>query len=134
MYGDDFEKVVKLAETYGGAVITVEGHSDPLGYLRKKKQNATAIVLGRTKQSARNLSISRATEVRNSIVRFAERKGAVLDTSQFAVVGHGIAKPRTGICGSEPCAPKNEQEWRSNMRVQFNIIQIEAEADVFKPL
>ena len=28
--------MVDLAAAYGGAVITVEGHSDPLGYLKSK--------------------------------------------------------------------------------------------------
>ena len=32
LYADAFKKVANLAATYGGAVITVEGHSDPLGY------------------------------------------------------------------------------------------------------
>ena len=36
LYAEPFKRVVNLAATYGGAVITVEGHSDPLGYLRAK--------------------------------------------------------------------------------------------------
>ena len=31
-------------------------------------------------------------------------------------------------------APKSEREWRYNMRVEFRIIQVEAESSVFKPL
>jgi len=38
------------------------------------------------------------------------------------------------MCGSDPCPPKTEQDWYSNMRVEFRIIQIEAEASAFKPL
>lgn len=41
---------------------------------------------------------------------------------------------KTGMCGNEPCAPATESEWRSNMRVVFRIIQLEAESDVFQPL
>jgi ABC-type nitrate/sulfonate/bicarbonate transport system substrate-binding protein/outer membrane protein OmpA-like peptidoglycan-associated protein len=134
LYREAFDKVVRLASTYGGAIITVEGHSDPLGYLRKLKENAPPLVLGQVKQSARNLSLSRAQAVRDSIVQYATGKGTSLDPSQFAVVGHGIAQPKSGMCGSEPCAPKNEQEWRSNMRVEFRILQVEAEDAVFKPL
>ena len=37
-------------------MITVEGHSDPLGYLQAKKDGASPVVLGRTQQSAKNLS------------------------------------------------------------------------------
>ena len=115
-------------------MITVEGHSDPLGYLRAKKEAANPVVLGRTQQSAKNLSVSRAVGVRDSVIEFAKKQGISLDSSQFAVVGHGIAAPKTGICGGDPCAPKSEQEWLSNMRVEFRIIQIEAEASAFRPL
>jgi outer membrane protein OmpA-like peptidoglycan-associated protein len=134
LYADAFSKVIELASTYGGAVITIEGHSDPLGYLKAKKNNATEMALKQIKQAAKNLSLSRANAVRDSIIGFAAAKGITLDESQFAVVGHGIAKPKTGICGNEPCAPKTEQEWRDNMRVEFRILQLEAETSVFTPL
>ncbi|WLQ14503.1 ABC transporter substrate-binding protein [Hahella aquimaris] len=134
LYQDSFDKVVELASTYGGAIITVEGNSDPMEYLRAKKKGEQAVVLGRIKQSARNLSLARAQEVRDNIIQYAAGKNISLDPSQFAVVGNGIANPKTGICGAEPCAPKNQQEWRSNMRVEFRIIQVEAESDVFMPL
>jgi ABC-type nitrate/sulfonate/bicarbonate transport system substrate-binding protein/outer membrane protein OmpA-like peptidoglycan-associated protein len=133
-YQKDFNKVIDLASTYGGAVITVEGHSDPMAYLRKAQENATPMVLGQIKQSAKNLSLSRAQQVRDSIIQYAGSKGISLDPSQFAVVGHGIAAPKTGICGNDPCAPKTEEQWRSNMRVEFRILQIEAEESAFKPL
>ena len=134
LYADSFKQVVNLAATYGGAVITVEGHSDPLGYLRAKQEGSAPVVLARTQQSAKNLSVSRAIGVRDSVIAYAKTQGISLDPSQFAVVGHGIEQPRTGVCGSEPCAPKTEAEWLSNMRVEFRVIQIEAEASAFKPL
>lgn len=134
LYAEDFSKVVDLAATYGGAIISVEGHSDPMGYLRAKKKNQPGVVLGRIKQSARNLSLSRAQAVRDEVVKFAAEQGISMDVGQFASIGHGIAQPSTGICGSDPCAPKTKDEWRSNMRVEFRIIQVEAESDVFMPL
>lgn len=134
LYKDEFAQVVDLASTYGGAVITVEGHSDPMGYLRAKKGNKPPVVLGRIKQSAKNLSVSRAQSVRDSVINYASTNNISLDMSQFEPIGHGITLPATGVCGSDPCAPKTEQEWRSNMRVVFRIIQIEAESDVFMPL
>ena len=134
LYSDAFKRVASLAATYGGAVITVEGHSDPMAYLRARKDGASPVVLGRTQQSAKNLSLSRAAAVRDSIVTYSKSQGTSIDPSQFAVVGHGIAQPKSGICGGEPCAPKDEQEWKSNMRVEFRIIQIEAESSAFKPL
>lgn len=134
MYMDAFNKVIELATTYGGAIITIEGHSDPLGYLKAKKQGQSEIVLRNIKQSAKNLSLSRANAVRTSVINYATTKGITIDETQFAVVGHGILKPKSGICGNDPCAPKTEQEWRNNMRVEFRIIQVEAETSVFKPL
>ncbi|MGB5686523.1 MAG: ABC transporter substrate-binding protein [Candidatus Electrothrix sp.] len=133
-YSDAFAKVVDLASTYGGAVIIVEGHSDPMGYLRKIKEKASDIVLTRTKQAAKNLSLTRAIAVRDSIMAYSAEKAVNLDPSQFTVVGHGIMQPNTGMCGQLPCAPKAKEEWLSNMRVVFRIIQIEAEEDAFIPL
>lgn len=134
LYADSFRKVINLASTYGGALITIEGHSDPMGYLKKKKSGETGVVLKRIKQSAKNLSLTRANAVRNKLIEYGESVKVNLDAGQFAVVGQGISQPNTGICGSDPCAPKTEQEWRSNMRVVFRIIQVEAESSVFSPL
>ena len=133
-YSDAFTKVVDLASTYGGAVIIVEGHSDPMGYLRKIKEKASDIVLTRTKQAAKNLSLTRAIAVRDSIMAYSAEKAVNLDPSQFTVMGHGIMQPNTGMCGQLPCAPKAKEEWLSNMRVVFRIIQIEAEENAFIPL
>lgn len=134
LYQDAFKRVTELAATYGGAIITVEGHSDPMAYLKAKRDGAAQVVLGRTQQSAKNLSLSRAIAVRDSVIAHAKSRGVGLDASQFAVIGHGNAQPKSGICGGDPCAPKNEQEWLNNMRVEFRIIQIEAETSAFKPL
>ncbi|MBC8394950.1 MAG: OmpA family protein [Deltaproteobacteria bacterium] len=127
LYAQEFKKVVELGATYGGAVITVEGHSDPHKYNKLKKQGATPVVLKRTQQAAKNLSMNRALAVRNSIIKSAKTGGVPLDESQFTVVGHGIASPKFPY-------PKTKEEWLSNMRVVFRIIQIEAEDTVFEPL
>lgn len=133
-YAENFDRVIDLASTYGGALVTVEGNADPMGYLKAKKENKPALVLNQIKQSAKNLSLSRAQQVRDAIIGYAQSKNVNLDPSQFAVVGNGIAAPKTGICGVDPCAPKNEQEWLSNMRVEFSLIQVEAESNAFNPL
>jgi outer membrane protein OmpA-like peptidoglycan-associated protein/ABC-type nitrate/sulfonate/bicarbonate transport system substrate-binding protein len=135
IYTDAFNKVVGLASTYGGSVIVVEGHSDPLGYLKKKREaGASDVVLRRIEQAAKNLSLTRALGVRDSVMEFAKAKGVNLDSSQFSTVGYGISHPKTGICGSEPCAPKTKEEWLSNMRVVFRVIQVEAEESAFSPM
>lgn len=132
-YSRDFDRAINLAATYGGAVMTVEGHADPLSYINNKSKGETELVLGRIRQSAKNLSLTRANAVRDSVIDYARQKGVRLDASQLAVVGHGIDRPVSGMCGADPCAPKTEAQWLSNMRVEFRIIQVEAEASVFKP-
>ncbi len=134
LYKDSFSKVIEYASTYGGALITIEGHSDPLGYLKKKKAGQPDRVLGQIKQSAKNLSLSRAIAVRDSIINTALSKSITLDPSQFAVIGHGISKPKSGICGLDPCPPKTQKAWRDNMRVEFRVLQVEAEESIFSPL
>lgn len=132
-YKSEFDRVIDLASTYGGAIITVEGHTDPKGYLdAKKSQNTPEVALRRIKQAALNLSLSRANEVRDSVIAYAQSKGITLDPTQLAVVGHGIMKPKNGTCGGDPCAPQTEQQWLDNMRVEFQIINVEAESTVFK--
>jgi outer membrane protein OmpA-like peptidoglycan-associated protein len=127
LYADGFKKIVGLAATYGGAVITVEGHSDPHKYNRLEKKGAGSIELKRTKQAARNLSMNRAIAVRNSVIQFAKNSGVPLDQSQFTVIGHGITQPKYA-------RPQTKEQWLSNMRVVFRIIQIEAEDEAFTPL
>lgn len=133
-YADAFKKAVDLAATYAGAVMTIEGHTDPLGYLKKKKEGENNLILSRIKQSAKNLSLSRANSVRDSLLQYAKNRSVSVDPSQFAIVGHGIDKPKTGMCGSDPCAPNSESEWLSNMRVEFRMIQVEAEENAFQSL
>jgi ABC-type nitrate/sulfonate/bicarbonate transport system substrate-binding protein len=133
-YQEEFRKVIGLALRYGGAVITVEGHSDPLGYLQKKKDGASNIVLARAAQAAKNLSMGRAIAVQQALISYADAGGITMDASQFATLGKGITDPATGKDCGGPCAPKTEAEWRSNMRVVFRIVNVEAEASVFTPL
>jgi outer membrane protein OmpA-like peptidoglycan-associated protein len=140
-YREAFEKVIDLASTYGGALLTVEGHSDPLGYLRKKKKNESVMVLKQVKQAAKNLSYTRANAVKSNIIGYAGERGVTLDASQFGIAGLGVSQPNTPNCSLDQsgdialsCAPATKQEWNATRRVVFRIIQVEAEADVFKPL
>lgn len=140
-YKQSFDRVIELASTYGGALMAIEGHSDPLGYLKQKKASESSLVLNRTKQAAKNLSYSRANAVKDSIIGYASGKGITLDSSQFGVVGLGVSQPNTPNCKMDAngdidlsCAPATEQQWNATRRVVFKIIQIEAETAAFKPL
>ena len=124
LYQGEFNRVVNLASTYPGAIIVIEGHADPLRYQQERQRGAAAPVLEQTKQAAKNLSLQRAIAVRESLISFARTPRVVLDSSQFTVVGAGIDRPRYA-------SPNTEQEWQANMRVEFQVIQVEAELERF---
>ncbi|CAB1081669.1 hypothetical protein JY97_11965 [Alkalispirochaeta odontotermitis] len=126
-YSDKFNQVVEMSATYGGAVISVEGHSDPHKINKLKKKGSADFIIKRTRQAAKNLSVGRALSVRDTVISFAEANGVPLDKSQFTVIGHGVSQPVYPN-------PKTKEQWLSNMRVVFRIIQIEAEEDAFEPL
>ena len=134
LYKDEFDKAIGLVATYGGAILTVEGHSDPMAYIDKKAGGAPELVLTRLRQSAKNLSLTRAIAVRESLLNYGKAKSVIMDPSQFAVVGHGFEQPKTGLVNGEPVRPKTPQEWASNMRVVFKLIPVgDTEASVFTP-
>ncbi len=74
-----------------------------------------------TMQAALNLSRSRAEQVLNSIIEYARGKGLMLDRTQIQPVGVGIREPFIA-------KPSNLDEARQNMRVEFRIVRVAAEA------
>jgi len=74
-----------------------------------------------TMQSALNLSRSRADQVRDSVVAFAKAQGLALDKTQIQPVGVGVREPFIA-------KPANMDEAKQNMRVEFRILRVQAEA------
>jgi len=74
-----------------------------------------------TMQSALNLSRNRADQVRDSVVTFAKAQGLSLDKSQIQPVGVGVREPFIA-------KPANMDEAKQNMRVEFRILRVQAEA------
>ena len=74
-----------------------------------------------TMQAARNLSKARAEAVRRAIVTFAEEQGLPLDASQIQAAGVGVREPLVA-------KPTNVREARENMRVEFRLVKVDAEA------
>ena len=74
-----------------------------------------------TMQAALNLSRARSEAVRDSIVEYAKKKGLNIDKSQIQPVGVGIREPFVA-------KPRNLDEARQNMRVEFRIVRVAAEA------
>lgn len=74
-----------------------------------------------TMQAALNLSKQRAVEVLKAITDYASSKGVEMDASQIQPVGVGIREPFVA-------KPSNLSEAKQNMRVEFRIIRVPAEA------
>ncbi len=74
-----------------------------------------------TMQSALNLSRSRADEVRDSVVDYAKAQGLSLDKTQIQPLGVGVREPFIA-------KPANMDEAKQNMRVEFRILRVQAEA------
>ncbi len=126
-YAGDFNKALNIAQTYGGSLIIIEGHSDPLGILQARQAHKPAVEISQMEQQAKNLSLSRARTVRQSFLAYCTRKGFRVDESQFAAVGLGISNPKFN-------PPRTKEEWEANRRVVFRIKQVEAELGEFTPL
>jgi len=124
-YAKDYQRALELAQTYGGAVVLIEGHADPTGIQRAKATNKPAAVIAEMEQAIKNLSLNRANAVRRSYLDFCKSQGLELDESQFIAVGVGVKSPKFPT-------PKDAQEWAANRRVVFRVKQVEAEASEFQ--
>ncbi|WP_370228447.1 ABC transporter substrate-binding protein [Cognatishimia sp.] len=127
LYAQDFEEILRLASTYSGAIITVEGHSDPLHFLRREKAGAENSELRAIRTSTQNLSMDRAIAVVEALGSYSEDLGVRMNRDQFTVDGVGISSPRHN-------PPATEAQWRENMRVVFRVLTVQAEATTFSPL
>lgn len=127
-YSGDFQKALEIAQTYGGALIIIEGHSDPLGILTARKDGKKLPAeIAQMEQKAKTLALQRANAVRQSFLDFCQQSDLVIDSSQFVPIGLGIASPKYS-------PPRTKEEWAANRRVVFRIKQIEAELAEFVPL
>ena len=90
----------------------------------------------RIRQKAWNLSEERAKEVRRAIIDYARNVRQIdIDESQFETVGYGIEKPKTGICGGEPCKVNKKgkaakKAYADNRRAVIGFTRIEAEVEL----
>lgn len=74
-----------------------------------------------TMQAALNLSRARAETVRESIIEYAKKRGINIDLTQIQPVGVGIREPFIA-------KPRNPEEAKQNMRVEFRLVRVQAEA------
>lgn len=137
LHGEAFDKIINDATAYSGALIIIEGHSDPAHYLiNKYKKRAPLKTLKRIRQKARDLSRERAEEVRSAIIEYARNvRNVDINETQFEVVGYGIDNPKTGIENGEPKKLKLKgkaamEAYASNRRAKIGFTTIEAEVEV----
>lgn len=133
-YAKDFAKALDIAETNSGALVVIEGHSDPLGILKAEKAlrdgepgHQSAQEIAQMKQRVKSLSLERAQNVRDNFLKYCKQKGIRIDESQFVAVGLGAASPKYN-------PPRTKEEWAANRRVVFRIKQVEGELQEFSPL
>ncbi len=100
---------------------------DVVQHIEKGDFDGTVPSPRRTMQAALNLSLSRAAKVRDAIIAFAGTKGLILNSEQLKPVGVGIREPVVPI-------PRNLEQARKNMRVEFSIVEVRAEATTFEEL
>ncbi|MEL6640004.1 MAG: ABC transporter substrate-binding protein [Pseudomonadota bacterium] len=127
LYEADFQEILRLASTYSGAIITVEGHSDPLYFLQREQDGADNAELRAIRTSAQNLSLDRAIAVVDALDSYAGDTDLRMNRDQFTVDGVGITNPQHN-------PPQTEAQWRENMRVVFRVLTVQAEATTFAPL
>ena len=77
-YANDYQKALQVAQTYGGALVVVEGHSDPLGILQAQQKGERKEVLDQMRQVAKNLSLARANSVRSSFIQYSRITASTL--------------------------------------------------------
>jgi ABC-type nitrate/sulfonate/bicarbonate transport system substrate-binding protein/outer membrane protein OmpA-like peptidoglycan-associated protein len=126
-YAKDYEKALQIAQTYGGALVVIEGHSDPLGILQAQQKGERTEILDQMRQVAKNLSLARANSVRSSFIQYSKEQNIPIDSSQFLAIGRGVEAPKFS-------PPRTREEWAANRRVRFVIKQVESELTEFKPL
>ena len=125
-YSADFKEALKLAQTYGGAIVVIEGHSDRGGVLKARQSGASNQEVAQIEQVAKNLSRDRAENVKKSFLAYCKQAGITFDASQITVVGRGIESPKF-------MQPRTQEEWKQNFRVVFRVKQLESESIRFDP-
>ncbi len=126
-YAEYYGEALKISQTYGGSLIVIEGHSDPLGILKAKQSGESSVVISQMQQQAKNLSLQRSQAVRQSFLDYCRKRKFTIDESQFLAVGLGITTPKFN-------PPRTKEQWAANRRVVFRIKQVEAELTEFTPL
>jgi hypothetical protein len=107
--------------TFNGRPLDVDSIDTIVETIRTGNFDGTKYRPAETMQAALNLSHDRAKAVMESLVKYAEQQNVNLDVSQIQPVGAGITEPVIP-------RPRNLKEAKENMRVEFRIVRVPAEA------
>ena len=119
-YEADYQQILDLFTTYGGALLEVNGHADPYKYQAEMKKGLPTRGLNQIRDAAKALSMRRAQAVRNSFIAWARTKGVEIEKSQIQAQGLGIDFPKHPIV-------KSRANQADNRRCEFRIVNVEAE-------
>ena len=120
-----YAEIVELAQTNSGALIVIEGHADPLGILKAKKEGKSQTEIGMIKQRVKSLSLERAKSVNKAFFAYCAARGLRIDQSQFVAVGIGVDSPKH-------FPVRTKEQWNENRRVAFRVKNVEAELSEFE--
>lgn len=115
------DKALDLADT--GEVIRAIQNENLAGLTRKDKDGKVVSIDDpkTTVAAALQLSKTRADTVKTTLQEYAKKKGYALDLSQIQPQGVGIAEPINP-------RPRNMQQAKENMRVEFRVVRVKAES------
>jgi outer membrane protein OmpA-like peptidoglycan-associated protein len=120
-YKEDFAEAMKLADTYSGSLIIIEGHADPTGIAKAKRDGQSELVVNQMQQDVKNKSLERAREAKRAFLSYCKKQGITIDDSRLVAVGLGIKNPKFPT-------PKSEDQWNQNRRVVFRMMNVEGES------
>src|SRR3989344_1431182 len=123
-YGTKFQKALELVQSYPGALVTFEGHSNKYGkesIQSDMDRGAPQTQINQRIQVAKNLSLSRSNNGRDAFISFCKKHNFSIDPSTIVAVGLGISQQKFA-------PPISKDQWLENFRVVFRITQVEAEA------
>lgn len=121
-YAAVYDEVAKLLEAFPGTSLVISGHSDPFNFIQALERKASFSELNKIKQADKNNSLILAEEVMTSLLKRLESRGIDTEQFHFLTQGKGISEPKSGKCNHGVCRPKSWSEWKSNLRVDIDIV------------
>jgi len=107
--------------TLQGKPLNLESTAEIVKLLERGTFDGTDPNPRETMQAALNLSLARANSVRDALIQYGKAQGIRFDESQFQPVGAGVREPKIA-------RPKNLDQAKENMRVEFRVLKVSAEA------